>query len=313
MHNHSAHIIIERLGKNNLSDLNTLFFAVYGKKVTEDFFQKKYDTHYTGVEYLGFIAYNHNRMPVAFYGVIPCYLCCDGNLLLAAQSADTMTHPLFRNQGLFVQLAEMTMALCKQQELRFLFGFPNQHSLPGFTNKLGWDVKMNMDCFIIPVKANKIGKITRKFLLKKIYRTYQEKILHQHSLSVSTEPYPLFANEDCGVWRSEKYIIYKQYNSNWFIHLSNAFVWMKTGDGLIIGDMLVEAKDFDAVMETLCSIAQKMGLNKIVFHCTKTARLHSLFAGRCIPIQSFPVIFKVIGGGTRVPDFSFAYADIDTF
>jgi hypothetical protein len=34
--------------------------------------------------------------------------------------------------------------------------------------------------------------------------------------------------------------------------LPNAFVWLKTGDGLIIGDMLVtEAKDFDAVIELL--------------------------------------------------------------
>jgi GNAT superfamily N-acetyltransferase len=314
MHNHSANILIERLGKNNIPDLNALFFAVYERKVVQDFFQKKYDTHYTGVEHLGFIAYNHNRVPVAFYGVIPCYLCCDGNLLLGAQSADTMTDPAYRNQGLFVALAEMTIDLCRKHELRLLFGFPNQHSLPGFVNKLGWDVKETMECFIIPVKAKRIGKVFRKFsLLKNLYKKLQNKILKQHAIAVSYEPYPLFANEDCGVWRSEKYIFHKQYNRNWFIRLPNAFVWMKTGDGLIIGDMLVEAKDFDAVIETLCLIAREMGLGKVVFHCTKNARLHSLFAGRCIPIPSFPVIVKNISEGLRIPDFSFTYADVDTF
>jgi hypothetical protein len=314
MHNTPGNISIERFGKNNLADLGTLFYAVHGRKVTPDFFSKKYDTGYTGVEYLGFIAYSQGHMPVAFYGVIPCYLCYDGELLLSAQSADTMTHPAFRNRGLFVKLAGMTVDLCKEHKLHWLFGFPNQHSLPGFVNKLGWEIKANMDCFIIPAKAGKTGKLLRKFsFLQDIYKRYQRSILDKNALATSAKPYGLFANEGRGVWRNSEYILYRQYNCNRFICLSHALVWIKAGDGLVIGDMLVEPEDFDATITTLCMIAGKMGLNKVIFHSTKNARLHALFAGRCIPIPSFPVIFKDLSGGRANKDFSFTYADVDTF
>jgi hypothetical protein len=314
MHNAMANISVERLGKGNLADLGVLFYAVYGRKVAPAFFSKKYDTGYTGVEYLGFIAYSHEHMPVAFYGVIPCYLCYDGELLLSAQSADTMTDPAFRNRGLFVKLAEMTVELCKKHKLHWLFGFPNQHSLPGFVNKLGWEIKTNMDCFIIPVKAGMTGKILRKFsFLKDISRRYQKSVLHKNALAVSAKPYGLFGNESRGVWRNSEYILYRQYNCHWFICLPHALAWIKAGDGLVIGDMLVEPKDFEATITTLCKMAGKMGLNKVVFHSTKNARLHSLFAGRCIPVRSFPVIFKDLTGEQNDPGISFTYADIDTF
>jgi len=40
--------------------------------------------------------------------------------------------------GLFLQLARLTMTACRQSGIRLLFGFPNQYSLPGFLEKLGW-------------------------------------------------------------------------------------------------------------------------------------------------------------------------------
>lgn len=313
MHSISPNICIERLGKNNISSLGILFREVHGRKIPVNYFENKYDTRYTGINHLGFIAFNHNRMPIAFYGVIPCYLRCDGDVMLAAQSTDTMTHPSFRNQGLFVKLAEMTVELCKKNELRLLFGFPNQHSLPGFVNKLGWEEREQMECFIIPVKASFIGRLLKKFPLSKdLYIRYQKWVLKKHANAITDKPNSLFSNANSGVFRSSEYISYKQYNKRWFLQFPNAFVWLKVGDGLIIGDMVVEQKNFDDLMERLCSIAQEMGLGKVVFHCTKNAQLHALFAARCIPVPSFPVIYKNLAADI-VPDFAFTYADVDTF
>src|SRR4051812_11835714 len=125
-----------RLGLNNIADMDWLHKAVYGHKRPPKFFLNKYNTAYTGAGHVGYLVYNQQQEPVAFYGVIPTLVWYNGKTILAAQSADTMTHPEYRNMGLFKQLANLTYALCRQEGIRFVFGFPNQNSLPGFI-KLG--------------------------------------------------------------------------------------------------------------------------------------------------------------------------------
>src|SRR5262245_14588136 len=89
---------VARLSRENLKDLERLHFEVYGIAVAADFFLRKYDTAYTGVEWVGFIAYDGDEGPVAYYGVIPCFIQSKSRIILAAQSADTMTHPLHRRK-----------------------------------------------------------------------------------------------------------------------------------------------------------------------------------------------------------------------
>src|ERR1700712_1888504 len=134
----------ERLSRENIKDLDKLHTAVYGKTQPPDYFIKKYDTAYTGVEYTGYIAYNDKHQPAAFYGVIPCVVRFDEQLFLAAQSADTMTHPKYQYKGLFVKLANCTYKLCKDLRINFIFGFPNQNSLHGFLVKLSWRMTESM-------------------------------------------------------------------------------------------------------------------------------------------------------------------------
>src|SRR6187402_3609887 len=125
---HSAGYRIERLTEELLADLTSLHQAVYQKKIALDFFKRKYNTAFTGAMYVGFLAYDGNQ-PAAFYGVIPCFINCKGNSMLAAQSADTMTHPDHRGKGFFTELAELTYQLCRTEGIQVLFGFPNQNSL----------------------------------------------------------------------------------------------------------------------------------------------------------------------------------------
>ena len=140
---------VERLTASNIVDVELLHSAVYGRDVTPGFFAKKYNTAFTGAEFTGFMAYTERRQPIAFYAVIPCFIKSAGDIILAAQSADTMTHPAHRNRGLFVELALTTFQLCREVGIQLLFGFPNQNSLPGFINKLGWQATHRLDCFII--------------------------------------------------------------------------------------------------------------------------------------------------------------------
>src|ERR1700761_3239103 len=154
---------IERLSEDNLSALEELHSAVYGRKPIPGYFQKKYDTGYTGVAFVGYVAYNPDNTVVAYYGVMPCLIRYGDTTILAAQSGDTMTHPLFRYKGMFVDLSRMTFDLCRSEGIKLLFGFPNQNSYHGAITKLGWKQTETMECFIIPVPTLAIAAAVRRF------------------------------------------------------------------------------------------------------------------------------------------------------
>src|SRR5580658_3901497 len=96
---------IKRFDASMLKDLDNLHTIVYGNRPAPNHFTRKYDTAYTGVAYVGFMAYHSDGEPLAYYGVLPCFMQYKGTTVLAAQSADTMTNPKYRYKGLFVELS----------------------------------------------------------------------------------------------------------------------------------------------------------------------------------------------------------------
>jgi GNAT superfamily N-acetyltransferase len=305
---------INRLSAANINDVTKLHVAVYGKTPAPGFFERKYNTAYTAIEYTGFIAYNQQMEPIAFYGVIPCFMLMDGAEVLCAQSADTMTHPNHRNKGLFVQLANRTFELCTQVGIKFLFGFPNQNSLPGFINKLGWQMAGQMDCFVIPVKTVPLVKLSAKFpMLKNVYAVYCNIFLKKYLSQKAGMTSTVLEEGYDGLNKKDGYLQNKNYSQTQVIGIGHAEVWIKINNGLIIGDISVELSDFATVITLLISLAKKLGLQQIQFHTSKGTQLHSLFAKQYKAIDSFPVIFKDLGSGIPTDRIRFTFADIDIF
>jgi len=244
---------VKRLSINNLNDVTTLHTAVYGKMPPADFFLKKYGTDHTGIAYIGFIAYNKQMLPISYYGVIPCFMSCDSKSILAAQSADTMTHPEYRNRGLFVELAQQTLELCRNEGIRIVFGFPNQNSLPGFIHKLKWQTTETMDCFIIPVKAIPMERLSVKIpFLKGSYSIYTNWVLKKYLVPQQGTSNSVLSDGYDGVFRDAHYLEYKKYSATQVIHIEGAAIWMKINKGLLIGDISgVTDNNFDALMNKL--------------------------------------------------------------
>ena len=306
--------IVERLNAKNLTDIERLYAAVYGKQVAPGFFTKKYNTAFTSVEYTGFIAYNNQRQPIAFYAVIPCFIKCDDQIILAAQSADTMTHPDHRIKGLFVELSLTTFQLCRELNIQLLFGFPNQNSLPGAVNKLSWQMTDTMDCFIIHTGNFSWKQVLDKLPVLKIsYDRYQGRILKRYQAKENRIDNSVFKDDCGGVYRDEFYFKYKTYTDTWFIKIGTATLWIKINSILLIGDISVLPDDFDDMIYELKKLANKLGIKQIHFHASPGTTLHSLFAMRFNSIPSFPVLFKVLGGDIRIDKLKFTSADIDTF
>lgn len=307
-------LCINKLSAANLGDITKLHIAVYGKTPAPGFFERKYDTAYTSVEHVGFIAYNQQIKPIAFYGVIPCFMLIDGKEVLCAQSADTMTHPDYRNKGLFVQLANRTFELCTQVGVKFLFGFPNQNSLPGFINKLGWQTAGQMDCFVIPVKAIPLAKLVAKLsVLKRLYAGYTTMIFRKYRSPKSGINSSVLDEGFDGLSRNDGYLQNKTYSHTMVISINNAQIWIKINNGLIIGDLSVTPADFTGTINSLIKLAQKLGLQQIQYHTSRDTQVQELFAKHYKAINSFPVIFKDLGSGIRTDGIRFTFADIDIF
>lgn len=72
------------------------------------------------------------------YTLAPTRMNIGGEAVLGAQSLDTMTHPEFRGQGLFVRLANHCYARAAAQGCEMVYGFPNENSHPGFIRRLNF-------------------------------------------------------------------------------------------------------------------------------------------------------------------------------
>jgi hypothetical protein len=305
---------IVRLSKDNIKKLALLHSEVYGTDLNEDYFSRKYNTAYTGIEHTGFIACNKDNFPIAYYGVIPCLLKYGSEIIPAAQSADTMTHPNFRYKGMFTELSNITFDLCKQLEIKLIFGFPNQNSYHGAISKLGWKETETMSCFTIPVNAFPVESVSKKLKLHGIYKRYRESVFNKRLNCIDGVSNSAIDDGFAGVYRSKEYLSYKTYSRTKVLTLKNAQVWVSNRSGLLIGDIKnVEEKDFGETIGQLKKIAAKLGSRHLQFHCSPGTSLHSLFSTCSQVSKSFPVLFQDFGCPFSLDKIKFTFADIDIF
>lgn len=305
---------IERLSKTNIESLEKLYNAVYGKSHPEGYYAKKYDTSYTGVEHIGYIAFNENKNPIAYYGVIPCFIRNVDTLYLAAQSADTMTHPRYQFKGLFVQLANLTFDLCMEEGISLVFGFPNQNSLHGFLVRLKWSMTETLDYYTIPTGLPSLEGISRRVpYLRRAYEKYQQYVLKDYLVPRKGVDNSVFKDGFAGINRNAHYLNYKTYHDTQVIKIGDATLWIKIKNGLIIGDINCREEEFDNMMSEVKKLALKLGLNHVQFHTSHQTRLSALFSSRYDAVPSFYVLFKDLGARIPLDKIKFTYADVDTF
>ena len=310
--NNTKEYSIVRLSKSNLKDLARLHSVVYAP-VAADHYVKKYDTAYTGVEYVGFIAYNE-EIPIAFYGVIPCFIQSANEIILAAQSADTMTHPGYRMKGMFMELSNKTFELCRQLGIRLVFGFPNQNSYHGAI-KLGWKQTGIMECFMIPIQTLPLKSFSKNNnFFKKIYASYIDFILKEKRTDSNGVLNSVQKDGFAGVFRRKEYLRHKKYSDTIVIAIEDAKLWLNFKNDLVIGDIEgITKESFTLVMKELKSLARKLGIRQIQFHTSIGTNLHKLFSASYKSTPSFPVLFQDFGSPVVLETIKFTFADIDIF
>lgn len=287
-----------RLSASNLKDLYSLFTAVYNKACPPSYFERKYDTTYTGVNYIGYLAYL-DTTPVAYYGVVPTILSIRQQKVLAAQSCDTMTHPAHQKKGLFVKLARQSFELAKQEGIHLVFGFPNQNSYPGFIKHLGFTHADTMHRHTIHFSNTPI-----KMLLRKLGLTGGKQ---------NTEPLAniLLQEGHDGVIYDKAYMTYKRYNSNTVIGTPEQRFWVNLSKGGWIGALAPLYQE--QFSQTLRNLENLTKASSITFMISPGTGLDNVLSKSRKAEKGFAVIIKNLSGKHDTSRLKFQFADIDIF
>lgn len=308
---------IHRLDAGRIADLEDLHKAVYGRRPAREHYQKKYQTAYTGQEYIGYIAYDAEEVPVGYYGVIPCFIRQGDKKILAAQSADTMTHPGYRFKGMFVELSRITFQLCRDNGIDLIFGFPNDNSYHGAVTKLGWRIVGHMTRFTIPVRSIPLRSLSAKFpRLAPIYNGYCNWVLPPREQSGIGNG--LLSEGFAGIDRDSAYLQYKTFSPTNVIKVNGVQTWIRVRDGLLLGDLQTPGAtmteiDCKKAINGLKKIARQLGLSSITFIVSEDTLACRLFAGLYEPMPSYPLLIQDFGAAIDPKQLRFSFADIDIF
>jgi hypothetical protein len=99
---------------------------------------------------------------VGQYAAIPTRFVVDDVERTFAMSCDTMTHPRYQKQGMFVTLArELYADLADRHRVTTVWGFPNDASHPGFVGKLEW---FDVHVFPTMVKPLRSAPVLQRYL-----------------------------------------------------------------------------------------------------------------------------------------------------
>jgi hypothetical protein len=287
-----------RLSSDNIGFLNLLYLSVYRHKKPQDYFRLKYDTKYTGAEFIGFFAVAKGK-PVAFYGIVPTLVSIGGKKVLAAQSCDAMTDSAFRRLGLFIELAEATHELAMRENIHFLYGFPNQNSRHGLIQKLGFTVCETMNRYSIKLGDN---------LYKKVFRRLSNyRHIKRHDIIENAYIEQGFD----GVIYDSNYFNYKSYNRNFLIKAENYCCWVNHKKELLIGSIgVVNSEDLKNIIHRIEKETKALALVFMTSPNTPLDRTLNNFA----PCEKgFDIIIKDLSGEHSLENLKFQFSDVDIF
>ncbi len=265
----------KKLTSSNIADLLVIYKDAFGKDVGIDYIEKKQNTSFAGLSYVGYIAYSEADEPAAFYGVFPCYAEYENKKFLVAQSGDTMTHSKHTGKGLYTALAKETYNYCKSNGVHLVFGFPNRNSYPGFTRKLDWIHFDDILAYEMRVKCLPWVRLKNTFKLpQNIHNWWCNNILGFIKKGQAFES-SCKSDEAPTIEHSKDFYKYKTYEKNFLINVAGMNVWLKTDEMfLLIGDIERCSPDkLIKVIDKLKIIAMCLGLPHMRFHGSRESWL----------------------------------------
>ncbi len=306
-----------RIDRSMYDNIRTLYMRAFNLKPSIDHLINKYNTSFFGLQHTGYIAFDEHNTPAAYYGVFPIIMNIDGKDYLAAQSGDTMTDPNHQKRGLFTQLAKMSYDLAKENNVQFVFGFPNKNSFPGFAKKLDWKFYDYMYNFQFLSNTLPLCELTYKFpFLSKIYYPFLKCMLSRYSLPLNAENTVCFNDDKAfgGVKKDLDFFRYKMHGKCFLLKIKDFEIFIKADGHLLIGDVVPFDKErMGEFIKMINKLSRKLLCHKTIFTVNKNHWLYSYLSEIKEPVESLPVGFYEIDKDIRYDKIAFTLADFDTF
>ena len=306
-----------RVGKSSYKYTKELYLKAFNLKQDIDSIQKKYNTSFFGLKDIGYFALDDRENPAGYYGVFPITLSMRGEDFLVAQSGDTMTAPAHRKKGLFTTLAKKTYVLARDNNVQFIFGFPNENSYPGLKTKLNWQFYGKMQDFKLKNTTIPLCELVSKLkFLEPLYKKYCDWWLSFYIISLTEENIIGFNhNKTEGTIRKDiSFFRYKQSRNAYLIRINEFVILIKPDVHLLIGDVVpFEDNKTDEFIETLKKISKKLGCRKTILSVSKNHWLYKYLSKRLQASERLPIGFLKLCKDYPFDKISFTRADYDTF
>jgi hypothetical protein len=305
-----------RISRDNYRDFAIIHREAFKSNVRSDFPERKFNTlQFTGVGNIGYIIYYSDNLPVAFYGVYPVYAYIDKKKVLIAQSGDTMTVPAHTGLGLFIASAQLTHELCKQYNIKGVFGFPSPPSFRTFKKKLDWKFNENIIKYTFKVPAIPVAYLAGKIKFLRIpYMWWVRLMLSFYRKSDFFEG-SVIGNGQDGILRDKSFWDYKMSsNDNFAVRIGENDAVVKTNGTLTIGDVSINREtDFLPILRRL-KVLSFLTFNVHLIFCTSPGTLLDEKLSRVKKgMQILPVGFLNLGEEYDLSTLKFTYFDFDTF
>ena len=302
---------IERLTKERLRDVQQLIRAAFGRKVSLEYLNAKYDTlAMCGIAYVCHVAYIGNQA-VGFVGVLPMRAQLNGEVLLVGQSCDYFTHPDFQKRGIFSKLLTKNNELLVQLDIHFQFAFTSDMSGVALLNK-GWKQNGEMMRFHLRRRGIPFLKVIYKFTFLNTLRKWL--IQRAFSAVELTERMENPAADEYHLWIpfSDDFIVYKNQLGNTIITIDGCKLWMRITNIIQVGAIHgLTNENIEAVLDGLKRIARKLGVLEVVIQEFEgTATYHQL-REKVQPETSFPIV--VFSSKNQPPSYQPNLIEFDSF
>lgn len=306
---------IERITPLHYRHLVRLVRRCFGRSVLLASVAAKYDTSVFGARDVGYMAFTSTGQPVAYYGVFPIVVTVNGLEHLAAQSGDTMTDPDHQGKGLFIRLARMTYDLAEREGIRFVFGFPNDNSYPGFERKLNWKFSGRLKDLKFRSGALPMCEFASRYPWSRpFYLAFVRPRLQRIEAAPTPGEVAAMAPGPVCVTRSERFLRYKISGGARLVHWEGFTVLIRAEVHLYVGDVSrFPSEQAGSFKRALRSLARHLGCGRVVMSFSDDHWLYPMVAEVIDPSPGLPIGHLAFTKGLPVDRMSFTRADLDTF
>jgi GNAT superfamily N-acetyltransferase len=307
-----------QIDDHSYKSIKELYWRSFKLKTRLEEIKNKYDTSGFGLKNIGYLAKDSSGDLAAYYGVFPIRMSLMGKDILAAQSADTMTAPEHRKKGLFTLLAKKTYEKAAETGIRFVFGFPNDNSLPGFQRNLHWKFYGIMKTWKFSNKTLPVSELASRFrIILPLYQIYSRIRLKKYSVEMTQSNVEHLSDKKVNgqVKKDVHFVQYKTSNQNvHFIRMNGFFFLIKPIPHLNIGCFSnIEEEKTDLFLNTIKQLGMKLGCGKTVLTLSDNHWLYERLKSKVSFTDSLPIGYFEIDPNIPYKEITYVGADYDTF